>query len=74
MDALDDIALRLRITKLNALCELVEIERDALMREIMSPHTTEERRGVCFDRRAELITRRLEMTEELKTLDASASY
>jgi hypothetical protein len=66
MSDLDDIHRRLRISKLQAKRELLEIECAALMREIASPLTSQDRREEAVARRTKLSEQCTEITEELK--------
>lgn len=66
MDELDDIRRRLRVSNLQARRELLEIERDALMHEITSPLTGQDRRAEVFMLRDELKSQWAKVVEELK--------
>lgn len=54
MDEPDDIRRRLKVSNLQAKLELFEIERAALLGEIMSPLTSQDRREEAVMRRTEL--------------------
>lgn len=66
MDTVDDIHRRMQVLKLRAWRGLIEIEQDALMDEITSPLTSQDRREEAFMRRGELASRRAEIVEALK--------
>ena len=66
MDELHDILRRLWVSDLQARRELLEIERDALMHEITSPLTSQDRRKEAFVLRDELMSQWAEVVEELK--------
>ena len=66
MDELNDILRRLWVSDLQARRELLEIQRDALMCEITSPLTTQDRREEVFALRDELLSQWAEVVEELK--------
>ncbi len=66
MDELQDILRRLWVSDLQARRELLEIERDALMHEITSPLTSQDRREEVFVLRDELLSEWAEVVEELK--------
>lgn len=54
MDEIDDIKHRLQFSKLLAKKELLEIERAALVREITSPFTSQDRKEEVVMRRTYL--------------------
>ena len=66
MADLQDILRRLWVSELQARRELLEIQRDALMREINSPLTSQDRRAEVFVLRDELMSQLSEVVEELK--------
>ncbi len=66
MDELQDILRRLWVSDLQARRELLAIQRDALMCEITSPLTSQERRAEVFVLRDELMSQLSEVVEELK--------
>ncbi len=66
MADLQDILRRLWVSDLQARRELLEIQRDALMHEINSPLTSQERRAEVFVLRDELMSQWAEVVEELK--------
>jgi hypothetical protein len=70
MDEMDDIRRRLRVSKLQGQRDLLEIERDALIREITSPLASQERREEVFMLRDELKSKCAKVVEELKTHEA----
>jgi hypothetical protein len=66
MDELNDILRRLWVSDLQARRELLEIERDALIHEITSPLTSQDRRAEVFLLRDELGSQLAEVVEELR--------
>ncbi len=66
MDELQDILRRLWVSDLQARRELLAIQRDALMHEITSPLTSQDRRAEVFVLRDELMSQWAEVVEELK--------
>jgi hypothetical protein len=66
MDELQDILRRLWVSDLQARRELLEIQRDALMHEITSPLTSQDRRKEAFVLRDELMSQWAKVVEELK--------
>jgi hypothetical protein len=68
MDYMDDIRRRLRVSNLQSKRELLEIERTALLREITSPLTSQDRREEAFRRRDEITNQWTEIVEELQAL------
>jgi hypothetical protein len=68
MEPMDDINRRLRVSRLEAKRELIEIERDALLNEINSSLTSQDRREEAFARREELMSQWNGIMEELEIL------
>jgi hypothetical protein len=72
MDDLDDIHRRMRISNLQARCELHEIEAAGLTREIASPLTCSQRRAEAIERGnaalAEFSEIKAELDEMLRSL------
>jgi hypothetical protein len=69
MDDLQDILRRLWVSDLQAGRELLEIQRDALMCEIISPLTSQDRRKEAFVLRDELMSQWAKVVEELNIYD-----
>jgi len=69
MDELNDILRRLWVSDLQARRELLEIQRDALMCEITSPLTSQNRRKEAFVLRDELMSQWAKVVEELNIYD-----
>jgi hypothetical protein len=68
MGEIDDIRHRLRVSKLRAQRELLEIERGSLLREVLSSLTSQDRREEAMERRMDLENQCSQITERLKTL------
>jgi hypothetical protein len=66
MADLQDILRRLWVSDLQARRELLEIQRDALMHEINSPLTSQDRSAEVFVLRDELMSQWAKVVEELK--------
>ena len=67
-ESLDDIYRRMRITKLEARLESIEIERGVLQHEIDSPLTSPDRKAEAIARQDDLLSKGAEIVEELKIL------
>ena len=68
MDALDDITRRMRVCKLESRLALREIERDSLSREVKSPMTSPDRRGMAIERIYEIETEWAAIFAELQSV------
>lgn len=71
--AMQEIILRMQITRLEARLELRDIERTALSREISSPSTPEERRAEAIERRDAALTEWRQARAELELARRSYS-
>jgi hypothetical protein len=70
MDETDEVHRQLRISNLKAKDEMLENERAALFREVISPLTSQDRREEAMRRRAELAAQRDRILDELNHLNS----
>ena len=68
MDQMNEVRLRMRVSKLEARLALVEIETAALSREIASPLTSERRRAEAKECRDTALARGSTIRTELENL------
>jgi hypothetical protein len=70
----DDIHHRLKVSNLQAKRELIEINRAALLREVRSPLTSQDRREEVFALCDELMIKWAKIVEELNIHEGKVKY